>query len=123
MLLIDTAACVRRKRVRIRPASDGGHRLGRKPSTVGSQSQSDCQDALIPEVPTELVERTVEYASVICWATIAASSPTPISSEDFRLRKKGTPTKYSPGITVLAPSCVSGNPQVSKASGHGSHER
>ena len=45
-----------RKRVRIRPTSDGGHRLSRKQSAVGSQSQSDCQDALIPEVLTELVE-------------------------------------------------------------------
>ena len=70
-----------------------------------------------------LLHLDTEYASVICRATIAASSPTPISSEDFRLRKKWTPTKYSPGTTVLAPSWVSGNPQVSKASGHGSQDR
>jgi hypothetical protein len=60
---------------------------------------------------------------VICWATIAASSPTPISSEDFRLRMKWTPTKYSPATMVLAPSRLSGNPHVSKASGQGSHDR
>jgi Luciferase-like monooxygenase len=93
--------------------------LNRKQSAMGSQSQSDCQDALIPKVPTELVE----YASVICWATVAASSPTPISNEDFRFRMKWTPTNYSPGTTVLAPSWASGNPQVSKASGQGSHVR
>jgi hypothetical protein len=35
-----------------------------------------------------LLHLDTEYALVICRTTIAASSPTPSSSEDFRLRKK-----------------------------------
>jgi hypothetical protein len=46
-----------------------------------------------------------------------------MSSEDFRLRKKWTPTKYSPGTMVLAPFRVCGISQASKASGQGSHDR
>ncbi len=35
-------------------------------------------------------------------ATSAASSPTPISSDDLRLRRKCTPVKYRPSAAVLA---------------------
>src|ERR671931_696700 len=50
-------------------------------------------------------------------ATIAASSPTPSSSDDLRLRRKWTPTKYRPSTTVLAPSNWIGKPSSSNARG------
>jgi hypothetical protein len=49
------------------------------------------------------------------WATTVASSPTPNSSDDPRVRRKWTPQKYSPGTTVLAPSSVIGKPMASNA--------
>jgi hypothetical protein len=48
-------------------------------------------------------------------ATIAASSPTPISSDDFRFRRKWTPRKYSPGAAVDSPSTCRGKPRSSNA--------
>ena len=48
--------------------------------------------------------RGAGWRSPIDRATIAASSPTPKSSEDLRLRRKCTPTKYRPGAARLAPS-------------------
>src|SRR6516164_9469342 len=55
------------------------------------------------------------HVAAIDRATIAASSPTPNSSEDLRVRRKWTPQKYRPGTTVLLASWVSGNPAGSKA--------
>ena len=48
-------------------------------------------------------------------ATTVASSPTPNSSDDLRVRKKWTPQNHSPGTTVLRPSGARGNPAASKA--------
>src|SRR5262249_50268601 len=49
-------------------------------------------------------------ASAIPRATTSASSPTPIRSDDLRLRRTWTPTKYRPGTTVLAPLRWIGTP-------------
>jgi hypothetical protein len=56
-----------------------------------------------------------DRSRAIDWATMAASSPTPNSTEDLRLRRKWTPQKNRPGTTMLAPSSVSGKPMASKA--------
>jgi hypothetical protein len=54
-------------------------------------------------------------------AVAVASSPTPKRSEDRRRRRKWTPTKCSPGETVLSPSSCTGNPCASTRPGTSIH--
>src|SRR5437016_185076 len=54
--------------------------------------------------PLGLTRSLEVWACAILSATIAASSPTPIRSDDLRLRRKCTPTKYKPCTIVLAQS-------------------
>jgi hypothetical protein len=65
---------------------------------------------------------TCQAAAAMASATTVASSPAPRKSADFRLRRRWTPTKCSPGATVLVPSRCTGNPLSSNAPGTSTHE-
>ena len=61
--------------------------------------------------------RLITWAAGGGTAVIWPAGTTPISSEDFRFRRKCTPTKKSPGQTALSHSTWTGKPSSSKASG------
>jgi len=84
----------------------GGHRALRSPRRRSTSTRLGREHRhVVPAAGGVAVLRTRPCRPVIARATTGASSATPSRSDDLRLRMKCTPTKYSPSITVLAPSC------------------
>ena len=107
----------RRRRGGARPRDRPGARRGPRRPHLGGEPSRRRRARLVHAPGAARLE-----TAAILRATISASSPTPRKSDDFRFRRKWTPTKWRPGTAVLSPSSWSGKPSSSNASGQGSHE-